>query len=111
MPAGTWTTHYEDLRRRAQDDGGGTDGSWGLALFLRQGLRAWMRACPVPSSSFADAHPPTTVAPPTPISAALPSSTAPVVPTDLTRQLVPVLASMILARRACLQEVAYEYRA
>ena len=101
MPAITWTTRYEDLRRWAHESGG-TDGAWGLALFLRQGLVAWLQAWPV--------TPPTTL----PSPAALAASPAPpaviqsssvTLPANLTRQLVPVLASMILARPGRLQEV------
>jgi len=37
---------YEDLRRTARDEAGSANSSWGLALFLRRGLSAWMHAWP-----------------------------------------------------------------
>ena len=43
MPATQWTVRYEQLRQQALDQGGGRPG-WGLTLFLRRGLVAWMRA-------------------------------------------------------------------
>jgi hypothetical protein len=47
MPGGpgSWTTRYEDLRREVLS-GCLSGGCWGLALFMRQGLAAWMRAWP-----------------------------------------------------------------
>lgn len=36
-----WTQQYEDLRSCQFDDQRG----WGLSLFMRQGMAAWMRAC------------------------------------------------------------------
>jgi hypothetical protein len=102
VPATTWTTRYEDLRRRAQEECGGTDGAWGLALFLRQGLRAWMQAWPVPVTATLPS-PAALAASPAPPSVLRSSSIT--LPANLTRQLVPVLASMILAHPSHLQEV------
>jgi len=42
---GSWTARYEDLRREVLS-GCSSGGYWGLALFMRQGLAAWMRAWP-----------------------------------------------------------------
>jgi len=104
VPTAPWTTRYEDLRRRAHEEGGGIDGAWGLALFLRQGLRAWMQAWPAPVTAVAVNLSPAALAvsPVTP--SVLPSSSW-ALPADLTRQLVPVLASMILSQPSRLQEV------
>jgi hypothetical protein len=104
VPAIPWTTRYEDLRRRAHEEGGGTDGAWGLALFLRQGMRAWMQAWPAPvTAEAADPSPAIQVV--SPISPSMLPSSSGALPADLTRQLVPVLAHMILARPGRLQEV------
>ena len=39
---------YEDLRRAALDVARPSGDAWGLAVFLRQGMAAWMRAWPLP---------------------------------------------------------------
>ena len=44
-----WTARYEQLRGQALEQGCGGRG-WGLTLFLRRGLVAWMRAWPPTSS-------------------------------------------------------------
>lgn len=49
MPAVQWTVRYEQLRGQALEQGCGERG-WGLTLFLRRGLAAWMRAWPQTSS-------------------------------------------------------------
>jgi hypothetical protein len=41
-----WTCRYEDLRRGVVQGYAPVRSSWGLALFLRQGLVAWMHAWP-----------------------------------------------------------------
>jgi hypothetical protein len=41
-----WTCRYEDLRRGAVEGYAPARNSWGLTLFLRQGLVAWMHAWP-----------------------------------------------------------------
>ena len=38
-------TGYEDLRQSVLASGGGADRSFGLALFLREGMAAWLKAC------------------------------------------------------------------
>jgi len=45
VPAVQWTARYEQLRQQALEQGCGGRG-WGLTLFLRRGLVAWMRAWP-----------------------------------------------------------------
>lgn len=45
MPAQQWRARYEHLRQQALEQGCGGRG-WGLAVFLRRGLVAWMRAWP-----------------------------------------------------------------
>jgi hypothetical protein len=94
MPPGEfWTTRYEDLRRTAVRGTGFADGSWGLALFMRRGLAAWMDAWPSPTGN-------TTA----PGSTPPPGSASPVaVPSPLSGPLVTILASMVFAarREAC----------
>ena len=41
-----WTCRYEDLRRGMIEEYAPAQSSWGLTLFLRQGLVAWMHAWP-----------------------------------------------------------------
>jgi hypothetical protein len=36
---------YEDLRQSVLASGGGADRSFGLVLFVREGMTAWMKAC------------------------------------------------------------------
>ena len=50
VPAGQWSARYEQLRQQALEQGCGGRG-WGLTLFLRRGLVAWMRAWPAAPSS------------------------------------------------------------
>ena len=45
MPVAQWTARYEQLHQQALDQGDGRPG-WGLTLFLRRGLVAWMRVWP-----------------------------------------------------------------
>jgi len=103
VPTAPWTTRYEDLRRRAHEEGGGTDVAWGLALFLRQGLVAWMQAWPAPAAGAAYLSPVALAM--SPVSPSVLPSSSWALPADLTRQLVPVLARMILAQPGRLQEV------
>ena len=42
-----WTCRYEDLRRGVVEEFALVRSKWGLTLFLRQGLVAWMRAWPI----------------------------------------------------------------
>ena len=41
---------YEHLREQALNSSAGQHSKWGLLLFLRRGLAAWMRAWPQTSS-------------------------------------------------------------
>lgn len=50
MPAEQWTARYEQLREQALEEGCGGRG-WGLTLFLRRGMVAWMGAWPQTSSA------------------------------------------------------------
>ena len=45
ITAQEWAARYEQLRRDALNRGSGVFSGMGLAVFLRQGLTAWMRAC------------------------------------------------------------------
>lgn len=80
-----WTAHYEQLRSAALNRGSGVSSGIGLAVFLRQGLRAWMRACGsvlTPSVNQA--------AQPAPVS---------LLPFDVRTQTVLILAGMLLGHR------------
>jgi hypothetical protein len=50
IPADQWNVRYEQLREQAMKPSTGQHGKWGLLLFLRHGLVAWMRAWPQTSS-------------------------------------------------------------
>lgn len=68
---------------------GSAGGSWGLALFLRQGLAAWMYAWPQ------QANRPAASAQPPPCDAPRPAG----VPSSMAGQLVTVLANMVFTAR------------
>jgi hypothetical protein len=54
-----WTGRYEDLRRGVVEEYAPVRSHWGLTLFLRQGLVAWMRAWPrEPTAPKKSAPPP-----------------------------------------------------
>jgi hypothetical protein len=83
-----WTTRYEALRQQALE-GPSAAGTWGQTLLIRQGLVAWIRAW---GAEEAD--------PPGERHQAPPGRTEPSgVPQDLQRQMVVILADMILAGR------------
>jgi hypothetical protein len=50
VPPVQWTARYEQLREQALEQGCGGRG-WGLTLFLRRGMVAWMHAWPQTSSA------------------------------------------------------------
>jgi hypothetical protein len=77
------------VRHQAVRSGAGA--GWGLALVVRQGTAAWMRAWP------ADAAPP----PPPVVTEALHS-----LPSDLCGQITVVMADMILSHQQ--QEIPHE---
>jgi hypothetical protein len=79
---------YEDLRRSGREGISSLSGSWGLTLFLRQGLAAWMHAWPRQRG----ADPPV----PEPASPSVPPSA---LPTSLSGPLVTVLANMVFTAR------------
>lgn len=80
-----WTAHDEQLRSVALNRGSDVSSGIGLAVFLRQGLRAWMRACgSVLTSSVNQA------AQPAPVS---------LLPCDVRTQTVLILAGMLLGHR------------
>lgn len=79
-------THYEQLRKDALSLPAGHTPAPGLALFLRKGMTAWMRAwsCCMPK--------------PAPKTASLPDST-PTCSVDIRTQIATILAGMILGRQ------------
>jgi hypothetical protein len=83
-----WTARYEALRQQALQ-GSSAAGTWGRALLIRQGLVAWIRAW-----GPGEADPPGGRCG-TPPGRAEPPGT----PQDLQRQMVVILADMILAGR------------
>lgn len=76
-------SHYEELRRRALDGPVGRGAGW--ALFIGQGMAAWMDACAA-LTSVAEPGPRASAPPPVPL------------PSDLRGELVMVLARMALAQ-------------
>ena len=84
-PGDSWTSQYEDLRRTRLDGDWSVNGSWGLALLMRQGLVAWMCTCPP------ELHDTPVTSKPIPPPAELSKS--------VSGQLVTVLTNMVLAAR------------
>ena len=85
ITAQEWAARYEQLRSDALHRVSGVSRGIGLAVFLRQGLTAWMRACGsvlTPSVSQ--------LAQPTPVSS---------LPFDVRPQTVLILAGMLLGNR------------
>jgi hypothetical protein len=80
----TLVSHYEELRRRALDGPAGVSRGAGWAVFIGQGMAAWMEACAalplVPEPGPLASGPP-----PVPL------------PSDLRGELAMVLARMALA--------------
>lgn len=87
MPAGPgpWTARYEDLRREALS-GCSSGGYWGLTLFMRQGLAAWMRAWPPCTETGRLSKPPLQQ----------PIINLPSLPSNLRAQITTVLVNMVL---------------
>jgi hypothetical protein len=63
-------------------------GAWGLALFMRQGMAAWMHAWPRKTGDDLPVHKPIS-----------PMITSSALPTSLSAQLVTVLANMVFTAR------------
>lgn len=81
-----WVARYEQLRKDALSQG--TGGSFGLVLFLRQGMTAWMRAsaCAVPPA-------------PTPAGKSVnPVNAVSPLPGDVRSQAAVILAGILLHR-------------
>jgi hypothetical protein len=86
ITAQQWAVRYEQLRSDALNRCSGVSSGIGLAVFLRQGLTAWMRAC-------GSVHRPsvTQVAHPAPVG---------LLPFDVRTQTVLILAGMLLGNRS-----------
>jgi hypothetical protein len=82
IPQQEWVTRYEQLRSDALSQGQGISSGFGLTLFLRQGMVAWMQAC-----SRAVTPPAPALAQPSPVSS---------LPGDLRTQAVLILAGILL---------------
>jgi hypothetical protein len=79
--------HYEELRRHVLDSAGGFSGGLGLALFLEQGMAAWIEAwsrCVPPAARPLE-------------TTSVPSATA--LALDAPGDLARILASMLLSGR------------
>jgi hypothetical protein len=86
LTAQEWSARYEQLRSHALNRGSGASSGIGLAVFLCQGLTAWMRAC-------GSVHTPsvTQVVQPAPVSS---------LPLDVRTQTVLILAGLLLGNRS-----------
>ena len=82
ITAQEWAARYEQLRSHALNRGCGVSSGIGLAVFLSQGLTAWMRACGSMLTTSVNQ-----VAPPAPVSS---------LPFDVRTQTVLILAGMLL---------------
>jgi hypothetical protein len=86
ITAPEWTARYEQLRSDVLNRGSGLSRAIGLAVFLRQGLTAWMHACgSVVTPSF------TPFAQPAPVSS---------LSLDVRTQAVQIFAGMLLGNRS-----------
>jgi hypothetical protein len=85
ITAQEWAARYEQLRGDALNRGSDVSSGIGLAVFLRQGLTAWMRAC---GSVLTPSVNP--VAQPAPVSS---------LPCDVRTETVLILAGMLLGNR------------
>jgi hypothetical protein len=86
IPAPEWAARYEQLRSAALHRVSDVSSGIGLAVFLRQGLTAWMRACG--NMLTPSVH---QVAQPAPVSW---------LPFDVRTQTVLILAGMLLGNRS-----------
>lgn len=86
ITAQEWAARYEQLRSDALNRGSDVSSGVGLAVFLRQGLTAWMRACGSVLTPSANQ-----VAQPAPVSS---------LPFDVRTQTVLILAGMLLGHRS-----------
>jgi hypothetical protein len=86
ITAQEWTARYEQLRRDALNRGSDVFSGIGLAVFLRQGLTAWMRACGSVLTPSVNQ-----VAQPAPSSS---------LPFDVRTETVLILAGMLLGNRS-----------
>ena len=87
-PEDVWTTRYEALRQQALE-GASAAGTWGQTLLVRQGLVAWIRAWGPEHADSAGERRRTIAG----------RTEPPEVPQDHRRQMVVILADMILAAR------------
>ena len=85
IPQPEWVARYEQLRSDALSRGQGIATGFGLTLFLRHGMVAWMRACSC------------AVTPPAYVSAQ-PSSVSSL-PCDVRGQAVLILAEILLGNK------------
>ena len=81
-----WVSRYEQLRSDALSHCHGMSGGFGLAVLLREGITAWMRACS------------RAVTPPTPV-LAQPNPTDPL-PWNMRTEAVLILAGMLLGNNS-----------
>lgn len=88
-----WTARYEAVRQRALLVRHLEQSGWELALLVRRGVAAWMRAWPSvgqPQSSCRPSLPPSDSC----------STTEVVLPASLYEQITSLLVSMILPQRS-----------
>lgn len=85
IPQQEWGARYEQLRSTALSRGQGISTGFGLTLFLRHGMVAWMRAC-----SCVVTPPACELAQPSPVSS---------LPCDVCAQAVLILAGILLGNK------------
>ena len=81
-----WAVRYEQLRSDALNRGSSVSSGIGLAVFLHQGLTAWMRAC-------GSVHTPS-------VTQVVQSAPVSSLPFDVRTQTVLILAGMLLGNRS-----------
>jgi hypothetical protein len=85
IPQQDWVARYEQLRSAALSRGQGISTGFGLTLFLRHGMVAWMRAC-----SCGVTPPAYVSAQPNPVNS---------LPCDVCAQAVLILAGILLGNK------------
>ena len=93
VSAKDWTTRYEAVRQRALLQQHPDQSGWELALLVRRGVAAWMRAWPNADQPQSSRH--TADQPSAPC-----LTTNVVLPASLGEQLTSLLVNMILPQRS-----------
>jgi hypothetical protein len=93
LSAEEWTVRYEAVRRQAIEERHSLENGWELALLVRRGVMAWMRAWPTMDE-------PTTLHGPVDARTDEPQALPITIPSSVRDEMTSVLVSMILPQRS-----------